>query len=178
MRGHRSNRSPQGPGLRGPASPGLPAPDTSGARYSGVPQKVFMVAPSLMPSLHRPKSVILMWPSLSSMRFSSCRKSQRVRDIAISGFPATRNPTCPCPSLGWGVVAWGCVAGPGGGVREQSAPQQGVRPSEAQGEESDPAPPQPLPPPGSWEDRAGGDGSQVLPDWLPPLSVVVVTLQA
>lgn len=33
---------------------------TSGARYSGVPQKVFMVAVSVMPSLQRPKSVILM----------------------------------------------------------------------------------------------------------------------
>ncbi|KAM8918793.1 LOW QUALITY PROTEIN: uncharacterized protein AAEQ78_026265 [Lycaon pictus] len=32
---------------------------TSGARYSGIPQKVFMVAPSLMPSLHRPKSVCM-----------------------------------------------------------------------------------------------------------------------
>lgn len=44
---------------------------TSGARYSGVPQNVFMVAASVMPSLHKPKSVILMWPSLSSIRFSS-----------------------------------------------------------------------------------------------------------
>ena len=43
----------------------------SGARYSGVPQKVFMVAVSVMPSLQRPKSVILMWPSLSNIRFSS-----------------------------------------------------------------------------------------------------------
>lgn len=46
---------------------------TSGARYSGVPQNVFMVASLVMPSLHRPKSVILMWPSLSSIRFSSCK---------------------------------------------------------------------------------------------------------
>lgn len=44
---------------------------TSGARYSGVPQKVFMVAASVMPSLQRPKSVILIWPSLSSIRFSN-----------------------------------------------------------------------------------------------------------
>lgn len=44
---------------------------TSGARYSGVPQKVFMVAASVIPSLQRPKSVILMWPSLSSIRFSN-----------------------------------------------------------------------------------------------------------
>lgn len=47
---------------------------TSGARYSGVPQKVFIVAPSLIPSLHRPKSVIFMCPSLSSIRFSSWEK--------------------------------------------------------------------------------------------------------
>ena len=45
--------------------------------------------------------------------------------------------------------------------------------SEAWGEEADPAPPQPLQPPGSWEDRAGGDGSQVLPEWLPQLWAVV-----
>lgn len=45
---------------------------TSGARYSGVPQKVFIVAPSVIPSLHSPKSVIFMWPSLSNMRFSNC----------------------------------------------------------------------------------------------------------
>ncbi len=44
---------------------------TSGARYSGVPQNVFMVASSVIPSLQRPKSVIFMCPSLSSMRFSS-----------------------------------------------------------------------------------------------------------
>lgn len=44
---------------------------TSGARYSGVPQKVFMVAASVMPSLQRPKSVIFMCPSLSSIRFSN-----------------------------------------------------------------------------------------------------------
>ena len=75
-------------------------------------------------------------------------------------------------------MAWG------GGGRARGRGQRatrlptGVRPSEAQGEESDPAPPQPLPPPGSWEDRAGGDGSQVLPNRLPPLWVVVVTLQA
>lgn len=50
---------------------------TSGARYSGVPQKVFMVAASVIPSLHRPKSVILMWPSLSSIRFSNCKTKQR-----------------------------------------------------------------------------------------------------
>lgn len=49
---------------------------TSGAKYSGVPQKVFMVAPSVIPSLHSPKSVILMWPSLSNMRFSSCTQRQ------------------------------------------------------------------------------------------------------
>lgn len=46
---------------------------TSGARYSGVPQKVFMVAASVMPSLQRPKSVIFMWPSLSSIKFSNWR---------------------------------------------------------------------------------------------------------
>ena len=60
VRKHISVRAPRNYGV------------TSGARYSGVPQKVFMVAPSVMPSLHSPKSVIFMWPSLSNMRFSSC----------------------------------------------------------------------------------------------------------
>lgn len=63
---------------------------TSGARYSGVPQNVFIVASLVMPSLHRPKSVILMWPSISSIRFSSCRekcnwKTIRKQRFAISG---------------------------------------------------------------------------------------------
>lgn len=49
---------------------------TSGARYSGVPQKVFMVAASVMPSLHRPKSVIFMCPSLSSIRFSNWKEER------------------------------------------------------------------------------------------------------
>ena len=44
---------------------------TSGARYSGVPQKVRVVAPYVISSLQRPKSVSLMWPSSSSRRFSS-----------------------------------------------------------------------------------------------------------
>lgn len=56
---------------------------TSGARYSGVPQKVFMVAPSVMPSLHRPKSVILMCPSLSSMRFSSWEDDKDKNQVNI-----------------------------------------------------------------------------------------------
>lgn len=63
---------------------------TSGARYSGVPQKVFMVAPSLMPSLHSPKSVILMCPSLSSMRFSSCAGRPRVS--VAKPHPGPRQP--------------------------------------------------------------------------------------
>lgn len=45
---------------------------TSGARYSGVPQNVFIVAASVIPSLQSPKSVIFMWPSLSNIRFSNC----------------------------------------------------------------------------------------------------------
>lgn len=49
---------------------------TSGARYSGVPQKVFMVAASVMPSLQSPKSVILIWPSLSSIRFSNWNENK------------------------------------------------------------------------------------------------------
>lgn len=49
---------------------------TSGARYSGVPQKVFMVAVSVMPSLQSPKSVILIWPSLSSIRFSNWKRGK------------------------------------------------------------------------------------------------------
>lgn len=49
---------------------------TSGARYSGVPQKVFMVAASVMPSLQSPKSVILIWPSLSSIKFSNWKESK------------------------------------------------------------------------------------------------------
>lgn len=53
---------------------------TSGAKYSGVPQKVFIVAPSVMPSLHKPKSVIFMWPSLSSIRFSSCERQRQKRE--------------------------------------------------------------------------------------------------
>lgn len=44
---------------------------TSGARYSGVPQKVLVVAPNVISSLHKPKSVSFMWPSTSSNRFSS-----------------------------------------------------------------------------------------------------------
>lgn len=75
-------------------------------------------------------------------------------------------------------MAWGGGWQGQGEGSESNPPPQGVRLAEARGEESDPAPPQPLPPPGSWEDRAGGDGSQVLPDRLPPLWVVVVTLQA
>lgn len=50
----------------------MEAQPTSGARYSGVPQNVFMVAASVIPSLQSPKSVIFMWPSLSSIRFSNC----------------------------------------------------------------------------------------------------------
>ena len=45
--------------------------NTSGARYSGVPQKVLVVLPHRMSSLQRPKSAIFMWPSLSSSKFSS-----------------------------------------------------------------------------------------------------------
>lgn len=57
---------------------------TSGARYSGVPQNVFMVAPSVIPSLHRPKSVIFMCPSLSSIRFSSWGGDRKKTDVSIT----------------------------------------------------------------------------------------------
>ena len=46
---------------------------TSGAKYSGVPQNVFVLAPKYISSLHKPKSAILTWPSLSSNKFSSCK---------------------------------------------------------------------------------------------------------
>ena len=45
----------------------------SGARYSGVPQKVLVIWSSRLSSLQSPKSVILMWPSASSNKFSSLR---------------------------------------------------------------------------------------------------------
>jgi hypothetical protein len=48
---------------------------TSGAKYSGVPQKVFVVVPYRISSLHNPKSAILIWPSLSRRRFSNYSKS-------------------------------------------------------------------------------------------------------
>ena len=48
---------------------------TSGARYSGVPQKVVVVVPKAICSLHSPKSAILTCPSLSSNKFSSCESS-------------------------------------------------------------------------------------------------------
>ena len=44
---------------------------TSGARYSGVPQNVVVETPYFISSLHKPKSAILMWPSLSSNKFSN-----------------------------------------------------------------------------------------------------------
>lgn len=92
------------------------------------------------------------------------------------GFLPPPKPHTPLPFPGVGVVAWGGGRARvlGGGVREQPTPQPGVRPSALLGS----APPQPLPPPGSWQDRAGGDGSQVLPERLLLLWAVVVTLQA
>lgn len=62
---------------------------TSGARYSGVPQKVFMVAASVMPSLQSPKSVILIWPSLSSIKFSNWKEikiSLSLCDTLLTGW--------------------------------------------------------------------------------------------
>ena len=55
----------------------LPCPfrrSTSGAMYSGVPQKLF-ARPDRPPtcSLHMPKSVSFVWPSLSSSTFSGLR---------------------------------------------------------------------------------------------------------
>lgn len=61
-------RAPHGHSSPGPER----CPPTSGARYSGVPQNVFIVAASVIPSLQSPKSVIFMWPSLSSIKFSNC----------------------------------------------------------------------------------------------------------
>lgn len=49
---------------------------TSGAMQSGVPQKVLVVTPSFIFSLHMPKSAILMWPSQSSITLSSFRSLQ------------------------------------------------------------------------------------------------------
>lgn len=48
-----------------------PCPNNiSGARYSGVPQKVLVISPSLIFVFERPKSVILMCPCQSSNMFS------------------------------------------------------------------------------------------------------------
>ncbi len=44
---------------------------TSGARNSGVPQKVLVLVPCHMPSLHSPKSATLTYPSRSSKRLSN-----------------------------------------------------------------------------------------------------------
>mmetsp|Transcript_13635 Transcript_13635/g.52003 ORF Transcript_13635/g.52003 Transcript_13635/m.52003 type:complete len:325 (-) Transcript_13635:666-1640(-) len=46
---------------------------TSGARYSGVPQKVSVFSPGLVSALARPKSVRLTWPWSSSRMFSGLR---------------------------------------------------------------------------------------------------------
>lgn len=43
---------------------------TSGARYSGVPQNVFVVSVARRPSLERPKSVNTTWPCESNNKFS------------------------------------------------------------------------------------------------------------
>ena len=45
--------------------------NTSGARNSGVPQNVPVLSPYPIPSLHRPKSAIFTYPSVSSSRLSS-----------------------------------------------------------------------------------------------------------
>ena len=44
---------------------------TSGARNSGVPQNVPVLSPYPIPSLHRPKSAIFTYPSVSRSRLSS-----------------------------------------------------------------------------------------------------------
>lgn len=79
---------------------------TSGARYSGVPQKVFIVAPSVMPSLHKPKSVIFMWPSLSSIRFSSCERQRQKREskyfsCAVTMWSSNKSCFFPVESQQW-----------------------------------------------------------------------------
>lgn len=45
----------------------------SGARYSGVPQKLNVLSLYFIPFLDRPKSVILICPSASSSTFSGFR---------------------------------------------------------------------------------------------------------
>ena len=53
---------------------------TSGARNSGVPQKVPVLSPYPMPSLHRPKSAILTYPSVSNSKLSSFKSLQTKMD--------------------------------------------------------------------------------------------------
>lgn len=60
--------------VSGGAHRGCESESTRGApRYSGVPQKVDVVSPCTMPSLHKPKSVRAMCPSESSRMFSGFR---------------------------------------------------------------------------------------------------------
>ena len=53
---------------------------TSGAKNSGVPQKVPVLSPYPIPSLHKPKSAILTQPSVSSSKLSSLRSLRRMSD--------------------------------------------------------------------------------------------------
>ena len=56
---------------------------TSGAMYSIVPQKVFVVSSSKTDSLHRPKSVILIFPVLSSRMFSGFRSLYTIPKVVF-----------------------------------------------------------------------------------------------
>ena len=65
---------------------------TSGAMYSIVPQNVFVVSSSKTDSLHRPKSVILMLPVLSSRIFSGLRSLYTMPNLKINyKFPPCSN---------------------------------------------------------------------------------------
>ena len=184
MRGHRRNRSrPSGAWAEGPHLPWPSSPRHLGRQVLRGPTEGFHGGPVTDALLAQAEvgdldvAVLVQHEVFQLQDKSACQRHSVY--LRVSCRP--RNPTRPCPSLGWGVGAGGRDGRArvlGGGVREQPAPPPGVRPSEAWGEEADPAPPQPLQPPGSWEDRAGGDGSQVLPEWLPQLWAVVVTLQA
>lgn len=57
---------------------------TSGARNSGVPQKVPVLQPYHMPSLQRPKSAILRYPSSSSKRLSSLRSLRQTNTLSYT----------------------------------------------------------------------------------------------
>lgn len=70
---------------------------TSGARNSGVPQKVLVRVPCHIPSLQRPKSAIFKNPSLSNSKLSSFKSLKDTNKMHISSIPilyAYHVPTC------------------------------------------------------------------------------------